>query len=93
MIYLYAYDIADNHRRAGIASKLEQFGIRIQKSIFRCDISAELAETLKSALVRLLDEKEDSLYIVPLCEKDLEKAEWFGPQIRREYASGAYSIL
>jgi CRISPR-associated protein Cas2 len=93
MIYLYIYNIADSRRRAGISTKLAQFGVRLQKSVFRCDISAELAETLKSALIRLLDEKEDSLYIVPLCEKDLEKAEWFGPQVQQDYAGGAYNIL
>jgi CRISPR-associated protein Cas2 len=92
MIYLYAYDIADNRRRRGVYTKLGQFGIPIQKSVFQCDISAEMAETLKNALVRLMDEQEDHLYIVPLGAKGVEKAVWFGLPIPG-YAEGSYSIL
>jgi CRISPR-associated protein Cas2 len=93
MTYLYAYDIPDNRRRNGVSKKLEQFGIRIQRSVFQCAISTELAETLKRSLLGLIDGKEDSLYIIPLCEKDLEKTERFGPPIQESYAEGTYSIL
>jgi CRISPR-associated protein Cas2 len=93
MTYFYAYDIPDNRRRKAVSTKLEQFGIRIQRSVFQCAASAELAENLKNALLRLIDEKEDSLYIIPLCEKDFEKLERFGAPVQKNYADGVYSIL
>jgi CRISPR-associated protein Cas2 len=93
MIYLYAYDISDNHRRTQVYKKLGQFGVRIQKSIFQCDITAELAKALKSSLLRLIHETEDSLIIIPLCEKDQEKTERFGLELSVQYAGGPFAIL
>ncbi|AEF81180.1 CRISPR-associated endonuclease Cas2 [Leadbettera azotonutricia] len=74
MTYLFAYDISDCHRRNLVAKKLEQFGFRIQRSIFQCDVSPSVAEDIKLALRRYINEKEDSLLIYPLCADCLEKA-------------------
>jgi CRISPR-associated protein Cas2 len=93
MIYLYAYDIPDNRRRTKIAKKLEQYGIRIQKSVFQCDISAGLSENLKSSLQKFINTEEDSLLIIPLCQNDLEKIEYLGMKISIQHEDEKYIIL
>jgi CRISPR-associated protein Cas2 len=67
MTYLFAYDITDYRRRCRVAKKLEQFGLRVQKSFFQCDVSPELAGRIKSALLHIINEKEDSLLCYPVC--------------------------
>ncbi len=78
MIYMFCYDISDPKRLAKVAKKLEDFGIRIQKSFFQCDISKQQKDKLKNLLLSLIDRKQDSLIIYPLCEKCSLNAEKIG---------------
>ena len=49
MIYIIAYDIADNKRRLRVAKTLESWGYRIQESVFQLRLdSATLACVLGS---------------------------------------------
>ena len=68
MTYFFSYDITDARRRIRISKALERFGIRVQKSIFQCDVSPAKAEEIKTALFDILMKKEDSLLFFPLCK-------------------------
>jgi len=57
---------------------LEQFGLRVQKSVFQCDMPAEKSEELKTALLTLIEKKEDSLFFCPICDTCLEKVRIIG---------------
>ena len=49
MIYIIAYDIADNKRRLRVAKTLESWGYRIQESVFQLRLdSTTLARVLGS---------------------------------------------
>lgn len=49
MIYIIAYDIADNKRRLRVAKTLESWGYRIQESVFQLRLdNATLARVLGS---------------------------------------------
>ena len=49
MIYIIAYDIADNKRRLRVAKTLESWGYRIQESVFQLRLdTATLARVLGS---------------------------------------------
>jgi len=78
MTYFFSYDIADIHRRNQISKALEQFGFRVQKSVFHCDVSPELAEDIKSVLLTIINEKEDSLFFYPICADCLRKVSLIG---------------
>jgi CRISPR-associated protein Cas2 len=67
VIYFFSYDISDGRRRRKAAAKLEQFGIRIQKSLFQCDVDPSLAEDIKADMRLLINPKEDSLLCFPIC--------------------------
>lgn len=59
--YLMAYDIADPVRLRRICTLMEDHGERLQYSVFLCDLSvAELAE-LESAVVTVMDVRQDSV--------------------------------
>lgn len=78
MTYLFAYDITDTCRRNNVSKLLERFGLRVQKSIFQCDVSPDLAEKIKTALLGIINEKEDRLFFYPLCGGCFGKARLLG---------------
>ena len=49
-MYLIAYDISDPRRLRRVAKLLNRFGVRIQKSVFACDIDDRRYGDLKRRL-------------------------------------------
>jgi CRISPR-associated protein Cas2 len=78
MNYFFAYDITDTPRRNIVAKTLEQFGLRVQKSFFQCDVPPAMAEQIKSALLEIIDKKKDKLFFYPVCAGCLSKAQLLG---------------
>ena len=78
MIYMFCYDITDPKRLRKTAKLLENYGMRIQKSFFQCDLSNEKARELKSRLLRIINRKKDSLFVYPLCDKCAGNYEYDG---------------
>jgi CRISPR-associated protein Cas2 len=78
MTFLFCYDIADSRRRTRISKELERFGLRIQKSFFQCDVAPALANEIKNSLLDLINKKEDSLIVYPLCSDCLGKVRLIG---------------
>jgi len=61
MLILIAYDIADPKRLAKIAKTCEDFGVRVQYSLFECQLDREDFETLWRRLLDLIHAEEDRL--------------------------------
>ena len=78
MIYFISYDVSNAKRLNKVAKTLENFGIRIQFSFFECEMEKEQLEKLKASLLEILDKKEDSLLIYPLCEDCVSKTTSLG---------------
>jgi CRISPR-associated protein Cas2 len=77
-MYFISYDIANPKRLVKVAKTLENFGIRIQYSFFECEMEKNQLEELKRQLLELIDKKEDSLRIYPLCEDCLKRTSSIG---------------
>lgn len=69
--YLISYDIADDKRRARVASYLEGQGDRVQYSVFFCDLSAVEKSRVEAELTGIINRREDQIIVV-----DLGKAEF-----------------
>lgn len=55
-------DTPDGRRRLSrIAKRMQGFGVRIQKSVFECDIDAAQFERLRMAAEDLIDANKDSV--------------------------------
>lgn len=67
MIYFISYDISSPKRLRMAAKKLSNFGIRVQYSFFECEMSEEQKDTVVDALLKIIDLKEDSLAVYPVC--------------------------
>jgi CRISPR-associated protein Cas2 len=68
-MYLVAYDIPDNRRRGRLAEALLAFGVRVQESVFECDLRAknELARMLDHIRREIMPEDGDHVRIYRLC--------------------------
>jgi CRISPR-associated protein Cas2 len=86
MIYMVCYDIAKPKRLRKAAKTMENYGLRIQKSFFQCDMEESRMEAMKVRLLKIINRKQDFFFIYPLCEDCSRKAirEGTGSLIRLE---------
>jgi len=61
MLTLVAYDIADPKRLQKVAKVCEDFGVRVQYSVFECHLDQEELNELWLRLLEIIDEDEDRL--------------------------------
>lgn len=67
MLYLVAYDISSPKRLRLVARTCEDYGVRVEYSVFECDLSPDLFESLWRELNIIISEKEDSLLAYRIC--------------------------
>ena len=80
---LITYDVctadAEGRKRLRkVAKKCENYGQRVQNSVFECDIDAAMLVALKSLLLDIIDMERDSLRFYQLGKKWHNKVEHFG---------------
>lgn len=73
--YLVAYDIADPKRLAKVSAILLSRGDRIQKSVFRCDLSKQNLVELRAALSDEINMRADQIIFADLGPTDSRGAE------------------
>lgn len=61
MLRLIAYDIAAPRRLARFAAVCQDFGVRVQKSLFECWLEQDAFDRLWDRLLAEMDGEEDSL--------------------------------
>lgn len=66
MLYLIAYDIADPRRLARVADICEDYGNRVQYSLFECWLDDDGMEVIWRRLSEVIDTQEDRLVAYPI---------------------------
>lgn len=54
MVYVVAYDVEDDGLRARVAKVVEQYGRRVQWSVFECRLTPEMRDELSARLATVL---------------------------------------
>lgn len=67
MYVLVSYDVVDDRMRSKLAKHLKEFGNRIQKSVFECDLDERLYEAMRRGVEKIVDRKRDSVRFYRLC--------------------------
>ncbi len=62
--YIVSYDVADPKRLAKVFKKMRGFGDPVQLSVFQGDLSTQELILVRSALLLLINEREDKIVIV-----------------------------
>jgi len=71
MLYLISYDIstaskAGRTRLRRVAKKCENYGTRVQNSVFECEMRYEIYLLFKKELSELINRNEDNVRIYPM---------------------------
>ena len=75
--WLVIYDVKDPRRLRYIAKAMEQYAIRVQKSVFEMDATEANVSELRTK-VKALMEDEDFVVYFKICETDWQKRQKFG---------------
>ena len=81
MIYIIAYDIADNKRRLRVAKTLESWGYRIRESVFQLRLDTATLARVRSRLTALISDSEDVIHIYRICSSCADRADILGAAI------------
>jgi CRISPR-associated protein Cas2 len=65
--YVICYDIANDRRRRRLADTLDDFGTRVQDSVFEAVLDRALLDKCIRAIGKNLHPGEDRLSVYPLC--------------------------
>lgn len=69
-LYIVCFDVTDPRRLRKVADTLENFGMRVQKSVFECYLDNRDRNRLLKQLTQLIDAETDHVRCYPLCNKD-----------------------
>ena len=72
MRYVLSYDITDDKRRRKVARECEDYGDRVQFSVFEFLLARPDLDELIDALAEIIDEGEDTIRVYPI-HADAEK--------------------
>jgi CRISPR-associated protein Cas2 len=61
--YVIAYDIEDDKRRTRLAKHLQEYGVRVQFSVFIVDLRPARMLLLKSEIEQRIDSSQDSVMV------------------------------
>ena len=83
MLVLITYDVsvatrAGERRLRNIAKACLDYGVRVQKSVFECDVEPSEFTVLKDRLLTIYDEEEDSLRFYYLGKSGRRRVEHHG---------------
>ena len=77
MKYLVTFDIVENKKRNKISTYLQEYGVRVQKSVFEIIIKQKELKTLLNKIKPLID-KDDSIRFYRQDENTLKHFHFFG---------------
>lgn len=86
MLVLITYDVSvitsqGRRRLRNIAKTCLDYGMRVQNSVFECEVDPAQLVNLKRELVEIFDPEEDSLRFYYLGKKGRQKVEHLGAKV------------
>lgn len=78
MYFLISYDVTKTRIRKKVSDLLEEFGVRVQKSVFECDISKSQLDILLQKTEGLIDTSSDSVIFYHICKNCIAKRDVVG---------------
>lgn len=82
MLHLVAYDIREPRRLRRIAKICEDYGIRVEYSVFECDLSEDRFLEFWKALEGEIDSEDDALLAYRICGSCIRRIESMGAVVR-----------
>jgi len=73
MFFVITYDIEEDKRRNKIAKLLENYGVRVQFSVFEFKIDNNQIKEIIQKLSEIIEKEKDSIRIYRICEGCLKE--------------------
>jgi CRISPR-associated protein Cas2 len=83
MYFVVAYDIVKDRRRQKVMNTLKNVGMRVQYSVFECELTMQRANQLLEHLRTLIDPRRDRVNMYPLCDACFFRSESIGRETRK----------
>jgi CRISPR-associated protein Cas2 len=80
MHFVVAYDIEQDRRRTKVMNTLKDFGLRVQYSVFECELTGARLTELRERLRKLIDARRDKLHIYAMCDACFFRSERLGKE-------------
>ena len=88
------YDITDDRKRRELIRIAQKYGLyRVQKSVFLGNIEKEKLDKVIVESKKVIDLKEDSVYIFPVCDADYKKATLLGLSFEEDIVRDEKRVL
>ena len=71
MLHLVAYDIGNSHRLRRVSKICEDYGVRMEKSVFECDLTDAQMGEFWMELCKVVNEEEDR--VLDYCIGSIER--------------------
>jgi CRISPR-associated protein Cas2 len=71
---IICYDVKDDKRRARLSNEMENFGRRVQWSVFECDVDEQRLSLMKERILTLTED-EDKVRLYHVCQGCLQRCE------------------
>ena len=78
MLVMISYDVVDDTKRLKLMRFLKDYGTRVQKSVFECNLSPDLYERVKDGVEKIINRRKDKVRYYRLCGCCQYKVEIFG---------------
>lgn len=73
-----SYDISDPKRLTKVARVMKDFGERVLKSVFECNLEVGTFEEMKEKIDEVVEQTEDSVRYYILCDHCIKEVEYSG---------------
>ncbi len=78
MLIMISYDIVEDKKRLKLMKFLKDYGQRVQKSVFECNLSAKDYDRAKSGVEKIINKRKDRVRYYKLCKGCADKVEISG---------------
>jgi len=84
MLIVVAYDITDNRRLARVAKVCEDYGVRVQYSVFECHLNEREFKTMWERILEQIDPAEDRVVAYKIDAKSAKQTVTAGTMVCSE---------
>jgi CRISPR-associated protein Cas2 len=92
MLTIIAYDVTDDRRRERVSTLLEDYGLRVNYSVFECELDGKEFGQLQTELARLINEREDRVVLYRLCESCRDRKSTLGLPFQNRGGQGVVIV-
>ncbi len=75
---MISYDVVDDKKRLKLMKFLKDYGDRVQKSVFECNLTEKTYQKVKKGVEEIINKRKDRVRYYKICKGCIEKIEISG---------------